>query len=734
MPANILKVALDVPLDRLFDYLDGGFHAQIGQRVVVPFGRRSVVGVVVGIADTSEFALEKLKTITGVFHDEQPLDAETFGLIRFCADYYQYPFGQALLASLPARLRQTEPATARKQFLYALTPHGEQAKEDEIPARQAVQRKVFSALKQGKLNELALKEISTSWRKAIEVLQQQGWVNAEQVLAGFGSMNTAVPSPALNDEQSAAVSQVVASAKAFKPFLLHGITGSGKTEVYMQILQQMLADNDGQALVLVPEINLTPQLEARFRNRLPHLPLVSLHSNLSESERLQNWRLAQSGQARIIIGTRLAVFTPIPKLKVVMVDEEHDGSYKQQDSMRYHARDVAMVRAQRAKVPIVMGSATPALETWQNAQTGKYTLLNLNHRAVAQSALPNIRCVDTIKQESTNGLTPVLVHAMRERLEKGEQSLLFINRRGYSPVLLCNACHWIAPCMRCSSRLVVHLKQGRLRCHHCGHEQKIVRQCPSCGNADLHPTGHGTQRLEETLKQLFPSARIQRVDRDSTSRKEALNDILNAVHDNKIDILVGTQMLAKGHDFPNLTLVGVIDTDSALFSPDFRASERLFAQLMQVSGRAGRAEKPGEVLIQTTFPAHPLFNALRSQDYPAYAQTLLQEREMAQFPPFCYLALLRAEASNYRDVEAFLNMAFEAARKLSTNLNAKVLTYDPMRSQMEKLKGMERGQILMQANQRGALQKLLASLTPQLRESKLGAKVRWSVDVDPMEF
>ena len=730
MAANILKVALDVPLDRLFDYLDGGYHVDIGQRVLVPFGRRSVVGVVVGISDTSEFALEKLKAISGVFDGEQSLDADTFGLIRFCADYYQYPFGQALLASLPARLRQTQPAVARKQFLYALTPEGEQVDVDAIPARQSVQRKVLLALKQGKLNEAALKEISASWRKAIEVLQQQGWVYAEQVLAGFGSTNIAVPAPALNDEQSQAVASVVASAGEFKPFLLHGITGSGKTEVYMQILQQMLADNDGQALVLVPEINLTPQLEARFRNRLPHLPLVSLHSNLSESERLQNWRLAQSGQARIIIGTRLAVFTPIPKLKIVMVDEEHDGSYKQQDSMRYHARDVAMVRAQRAKVPMVMGSATPALETWQNAQTGKYKLLSLNNRAVAQSALPDIRCIDTTKQESTNGLTPVLVNAMRERLEKGEQSLLFINRRGYSPVLLCNACHWIAPCMRCSSRLVVHLKQGRLRCHHCGHEQKIVRQCPSCGNADLHPTGHGTQRLEETLKQLFPTARIQRVDRDSTSRKEALNDILNAVHANEIDILVGTQMLAKGHDFPNLTLVGVIDTDSALFSPDFRASERLFAQLMQVSGRAGRAEKPGEVLIQTTFPAHPLFNALRSQDYPAYAQTLLAEREMAQFPPFCYLALLRAEASNYRDVEAFLNFAFELARKLS----GQVLTYDPMRSQMEKLKGMERGQILMQANQRGALQKLLAALTPQLRESKLGAKVRWSVDVDPMEF
>ncbi len=730
MATNILKVALDVPLDRLFDYLDGGYHVDIGQRVVVPFGRRSVVGVIVGISDTSEFALEKLKAISGVFDDEQSLDADTFGLIRFCADYYQYPFGQALLASLPARLRQTQPAVARKQFLYALTPEGEQVDIGTIPARQSVQRKVLLALKQGKLNEAALKEISASWRKAIEVLQQQGWVYAEQVLAGFGSSNTAVPAPALNDEQSQAVASVVTAAGEFKPFLLHGITGSGKTEVYMQILQQMLADNHGQALVLVPEINLTPQLEARFRNRLPHLPLVSLHSNLSESERLQNWRLAQSGQARIVIGTRLAVFTPIPNLKVVLVDEEHDGSYKQQDSMRYHARDVAMVRAQRAKVPIVMGSATPALETWQNAQTGKYELLSLNNRAVAQSALPNIRCIDTTKQESTNGLTPVLVNAMRERLEKGEQSLLFINRRGYSPVLLCNACHWIAPCMRCSSRLVVHLKQGRLRCHHCGHEQKIVRQCPSCGNADLHPTGHGTQRLEETLKQLFPTARIQRVDRDSTSRKEALNDILNAVHANEIDILVGTQMLAKGHDFPNLTLVGVIDTDSALFSPDFRASERLFAQLMQVSGRAGRAEKPGEVLIQTTFPAHPLFNALRSQDYPAYAQTLLAEREMAQFPPFCYLALLRAEASNYRDVEAFLNMAFEEARKLS----GQVLTYDPMRAQMEKLKGMERGQILMQANQRGALQKLLAALTPQLRESKLGAKVRWSVDVDPIEF
>ena len=730
MPKNISKVALDVPLDRLFDYLDGGFSVKVGQRVVVPFGRRNVVGVVIEKSDSSEFALEKLKTIIQVFDDELPIDPSTFSLLKFCADYYQYPFGQALLASLPTRLRQTEPAVSRKQYLYSLTPEGMGADPDLIPARQSVQRKVFAALQQSTLSESALKEISASWRQAIETFRVQGWVHAEQVLAGFKSAIEAAPPPPLNDEQQVAVNAVTEAANTFKPFLLHGITGSGKTEVYMQILQQALADNNGQALVLVPEINLTPQLEARFRNRLPHLPLVSLHSNLGESERLQNWRLAQSGQARIIIGTRLAVFTPIPNLKIVMVDEEHDGSYKQQDSMRYHARDVAMVRAQRSKVPIVMGSATPALETWHNAQSGKYTLLSLHSRAVVQSALPNIRCIDTTKQESNNGLTQVLVHAMRERLAKGEQSLLFINRRGYSPVLLCSACHWIAPCMRCSSRLVVHLKQGRLRCHHCGHEQKIVRQCPSCGNADLHPTGHGTQRLEETLKALFPTARIQRVDRDSTSRKEALNDILTAVHDNEIDILIGTQMLAKGHDFPNLTLVGVIDTDSALFSPDFRAAERLFAQLMQVSGRAGRAEKPGEVLIQTAFPSHHLFNALRTQDYPAYAQTLLQEREMAQFPPYCYLALIKAESTQYREVEQFLNFAFELARQLSDQ----VLTYDPMRAQMEKLKGMERGHILMQATQRGALQKLLAALTPQLRASKLAAKVRWNIDVDPMEF
>jgi primosomal protein N' (replication factor Y) len=536
--------------------------------------------------------------------------------------------------------------------------------------------------------------------------------------------------PQLNDEQALAVEQIVQNSNEFKAWLLHGITGSGKTEVYIRLMQHFLASKDAQVLVLVPEINLTPQLESRFRSRLPNFSLVSLHSNLSESERLHHWQLAQSGAAKIIIGTRLSIFTPLPNLKLIIIDEEHDSSYKQQDSMRYHARDVALVRAKRLNIPVVLGSATPALESWHNATANKYKLLSLNQRAVTAAQLPNIECIDTTKVHLQHGLTPQLIAALKLRIARKEQSLLFINRRGYSPVLLCAACHWIAPCTRCSSRLVVHLGQRKLRCHHCGHEQKIPNQCPSCGDADLHPTGHGTQRLEQTLAQLLPTARITRVDRDSTSRKNALVEILDKVHNQEIDILVGTQMLAKGHDFPNLTLVGVIDTDSALHSPDFRASERLFAQLMQVAGRAGRADKAGQVIIQTQFPDHALFNALRSQDYVSYANAMLQEREQVQFPPHVFTALIRAEANDFALVQHFLNHVFKLARGLHQN----VMVYDPIRPQMERLKGMERGYILLQASQRAALQHVLRNLVSQLRGQSVAAKVRWAIDVDPLEF
>ena len=737
MPTSILKIALDLPLDRLFDYLSNGQVVQIGQRVLVPFSQRKHIGIVIAKADVSDVAVEKLKAVLQVFTDELPLDAEILSLLKFSADYYQYPFGQALLSSLPVRLRQISPAVSRKQYAYSLTALGQLVALEQLPTRQLVMRRVLSALQtHGKLTELDLDGISSSGRKVAKQLVAQGWLVSEQVPAIIKTLEAAIPRPPeLNDEQTLAVNKITQDAHTFKAWLLHGITGSGKTEVYMRLMQYVLDNKDAQVLVLVPEINLTPQLEARFRSRLANFALVSLHSSLSESDRLHNWQLAQSGAAQIIIGTRLSIFTPLPKLKLIIIDEEHDSSYKQQDSMRYHARDVALVRAKRLNIPVVLGSATPSLESWHNAvasqqQANKYNLLSLNQRAVTAAKLPHIECIDTTKVNLQYGLTPQLITALKLRLARKEQSLLFINRRGYSPVLLCSACHWIAPCTRCSSRLVVHLGQRKLRCHHCGHEQKIPQQCPSCGNADLHPTGHGTQRLEQTLAQLLPTARIARVDRDSTSRKNSLVEILDQVHKQEIDILVGTQMLAKGHDFPNLTLVGVIDTDSALHSPDFRASERLFAQLMQVAGRAGRADKAGQVIIQTQFPDHALFNALRVQDYVSYANAMLQEREQVQFPPYVFMALLRAEANDFSLVQQFLRYAFEQARSLSHD----VLVYDPVRPQMERLKGMERGHVLMQAGSRIALQRLLKNLVSLLRTQAIAAKVRWAVDVNPLEF
>ncbi|PPC87846.1 MAG: primosomal protein N', partial [Methylotenera sp.] len=668
MLPTIFSIALDVPLNRLFDYLSGGFVAQVGNRVVVPFAGRNLIGVIVAISNQSEYPIEKLKPVSHVF-DEVIVDNPSFRLLNFCADYYHYPLGQALISTLPLRLRQTKPAVSRKMFAYQLAKNVDGAL---VSLKKVVMQRILTALHaKQEVTEADLALISSSWRKAIADLKALNLVTAHEVVAVKATLATSTTEPVLNSEQINAIECVLALTHIFKPWLLYGVTGSGKTEVYIQVLQQILNQKNAQeigaqVLVLVPEINLTPQLEARFRSRLSQFPLVTLHSNLSESERLQNWLAANSGAAKIVIGTRLSVFTPMPQLKMIVMDEEHDGSYKQQDGMRYHARDVAMVRAKQLNIPIILGSATPSLETWfnakavpdltqKNSQKPQYGLLALTKRAVENAALPEIYCIDIAKSPTENGLSPLLIKALQERINKGEQSLLFINRRGYAPVLHCNACQWVAPCTRCSARLVVHLNQKRLKCHHCGHEQKIPLQCPSCGNADMRPVGQATQRLEQTLQTLLPNARVARVDRDSMRNKNALNDLLTQVHNQEIDILVGTQMLAKGHDFPNLTLVGVIDTDSALYSPDFRASERLFAQLMQVAGRAGRADKAGQVLIQTAFPQHALFHALRAQDYASYADELLQERRMMQFPPTRFFALLRAEASDFSFVQQFLN-------------------------------------------------------------------------------
>jgi len=743
MPPVILKIALDVPINRLFDYLSGGFNAQLGNRVVVSFAGRNLIGIIVAISNQSDYPIEKLKAVSNVF-DEVLIDSPSFKLLNFCADYYHYPLGQALISTLPLRLRQIKPAVSRKIFAYRLTENADMAL---VSPKKVVMQLMLTALQsKQEVTESELALISATWRKAIRELTRLNIVTAYEVTAVKASLPTSAVEPTLNVEQKNAIECVLALTHNFKPWLLYGVTGSGKTEVYIQILQRVLSEKNAQGvgaqvLVLVPEINLTPQLEARFRSRLSQFPLVTLHSNLSESERLQNWLAVSSGAAKIVIGTRLSVFTPMPQLKMIVMDEEHDGSYKQQDGMRYHARDVAMVRAKQLNIPIILGSATPSLETWFNAtnqpaddqktqQKQQYGLLTLAKRAVENAALPDIYCIDIAKSPTENGLSPLLVKALQERLTKSEQSLLFINRRGYAPVLHCNACQWVAPCTRCSARLVVHLSQKRLKCHHCGLEQKIPLQCPSCGNADMRPLGHATQRLEQTLQALLPSARIARVDRDSMNNKNALTDLLTQVHNQEIDILVGTQMLAKGHDFPNLTLVGVIDLDGALYSPDFRAGERLFAQLMQVAGRAGRADKAGQVLIQTAFPQHALFNALRAQDYASFADELLQERRVMQFPPTCFFALLRAEANHFSLVGQFLNQALKIANDIKTD----VMIYDPIRSQMERLKSMERAQVLLQANTRAALQRLLKEWMPKMRALPIATKVRWSLDIDPLEF
>lgn len=699
----------------------------------MPWGSKQRIGVVMQKLDESSYDIDKLKAVTTAYTEEPPLSDAILKLLHFSAQYYQYPTGQAVLAALPGKLKQVKPTQSRLPQAYQLSEKGKGIALSDIPKRQRVKQQLLTALQQKEwLSDQDIQAISSSAKRVINHWLDEGLVEQHSVTEM--QVNTpAGTAPNLNAEQAAALQALTQTTDQFMAWLIHGITGSGKTEVYMQAIAHFIANKEAapvQVLVLVPEINLTPQLEQRFLSRFPAQTLVSLHSHLNDSERLHHWQLAQTGKANIIIGTRLSVFTPIPHLKLIIIDEEHDSSYKQQDSMRYHARDVALLRAKQANIPVILGSATPALESWHNAKQGKYQLLSMTERAVTQAQLPSIQCIDTSKLNLNNGFSPQLIKALKSRLARGEQSLLFINRRGYAPVLLCHQCQWVATCPRCSSRLVVHKHLNRLNCHHCGHEAFIPESCPKCHAQDCHPVGHATQRIEETLRQLFPEARIARVDRDTMRRKDALTELLTAVHDNKIDILVGTQMLAKGHDFPNLTLVGILDTDSALHSPDFRASERLFAQLMQVAGRAGRAEKPGEVLIQTEFPNHTLFNALRRQDYPAFADELLTERALMQFPPYAFTALLRAEANQYPLIERVLSHANDYCQARTTSITI----YGPVRPQIERLKGMERAQLIFQTTHRTALQRLLQDLFTHLSEYAPAKKVRWCIDVDPIAF
>jgi primosomal protein N' (replication factor Y) len=667
---NVLRVALDVPLATLFDYLQpsDARQAQPGDRVVVPFGRRERVGIVMESVAASSIPHERLKPIARVLEDAPRLPPDWLELMRFLSGYYQRPLGETVAGSLPPRLRSVKALPKRK--LRAL-PAGVDPGEPR-----------------------------------------------------FVSSNE--PNPA----QADAVERIGAALGRFKPFLLHGVTGSGKTEVYLRLIARVL-ERGGQALVMVPEIGLTPQLEARFRHAYPRENIAILHSALEAGARTHAWLDAARGEAAIVLGTRLAALTPLPRLGLVVVDEEHDTSFKQQEGLRYSGRDAAVFRAKIAGCPVVLGTATPALETWHNSRAGRYERIDLPERAVPGASLPRVRLVDLRVDPAEHGFARGTVEAIRGRLARGEQSLVFINRRGYSPVLACESCGWAAGCERCTANLVLHAVGKRLRCHHCGWEEKIPRACPTCGNPDLRPVGRGTQRVEETLAGLFPEARIARIDRDSARRRGELEQALEGIRRGDADLLVGTQLLAKGHDFPGLTLVCVLGADNSLFSTDYRAAERLFATLAQVAGRSGRREQEGEVLVQTRFPKHPLFGALVRHDYPGFAEAQLADRESAGFPPFVYEAALRAEA---KQLEVSMDFLREVAASVTPPDEVRI--YDPVPNVITRRAGYERAQLLVQSRSRPALQSLLAAWSERLYAGapRDVRHVRWHLDVDPIEF
>jgi primosomal protein N' (replication factor Y) (superfamily II helicase) len=728
---KFVRVALDVPLPTLFDYAVTAIDDEdIGRRVLVPFGKKIAVGVIMQAADSTSLAPQRVRRVLSIQRDVPPLPDDVLELLRFCSDYYHHPLGEVVLNALPTRLRRRELIKLHSKQAFRLTDAGRGIDPAALPARAKIKRGLFAMLRDADhaVDETRLYSIAAGARAGLKDMLDRGWVEPCAVESSSAFAATAKPAdrPALTPEQNSAVETVRNARGGFAPWLLMGVTGSGKTEVYLQLIADTLA-HGSQALVLVPEINLTPQLDALVRARFPSATVVALHSGLNESERLHGWLTAQSGEAAIVLGTRLAIFTPLPKLGLIIVDEEHDASFKQMEGLRYSARDLALVRAKARAIPILLGSATPALETFHKAATGSYRLLELTQPVNAMSA--DIECIDTRNAALIDGLSQELLKAIDATVKRGEQSLVFINRRGYAPVLICRSCNWTADCARCSAKLVMHATGHRLQCHHCGHQEAIPVACPSCGNQDLLPLGQGTQRIESALARTFPKARILRVDRDSTRRKHAWQHMRRQIHAQEVDILVGTQILAKGHDFPQLNLVGVINADGSLYSTDFRASERLFARLTQVAGRAGRGTTRGRVLIQTEFPQHPLYQALRRHDYPAYARELLAERKQAGFPPFVYQAVLRAEAPQLALALDFLAHAAHAA----TDISSAVTIYDPVPAGLVRLAGLERAQLTVQARSRTALQKFLRAWHERLYAAG-ERKVRWALDVDPLEL
>jgi len=731
--SSILVVAIDAPLRRLFDYRAPPQAApeslRPGVRVWVPFGRRRMVGVVVETRASSDVPESKLKAAIAVIDDEPVFDAPLLELLRWAADYYRHPPGEVIAAALPAPLR-TGDTMLEMSERWTLSAAARTGSLPALPTRANRLREMAEFLDaRDDADAAGLATVSPRWRDHIRELEKRGWVTKFR-MADAPSPRPHVrasPGPEPTGDQRSAIDAIAGAHGRHVSFLLHGVTGSGKTEVYLRAIEEVVARGE-QALVLVPEIALTPQLVSRFAARFD-APLAVLHSSLTDQERLRAWRAARSGASPVVIGTRSAIFAPLDRPGLIVVDEEHDPSYKQQEGFRYSARDLALARAQRLKIPVVLGSATPSLESLERARSGKATLLSLPNRTAGASQ-PALHLVDLRRHAATQGIATPTVLTIKRHLDAGGQVLLYLNRRGYAPSLFCPSCGWAAPCPRCDARLTVHQREHRLHCHHCGTEQRVPEACPTCGEA-VKPVGQGTERIEETLARLFPDVPLERIDRDVVRRRGALEAALDRVTSGEVRLLVGTQMLAKGHHFPDVSLVVVLNADQGLFGTDFRASERLAQSIVQVAGRAGRAERPGEVLIQTEYPEHPLLAQLVTAGYDAFASAALTERELAKWPPFARIAVLRAEAANRNAPIEFLDRAREIAESIAAS-GVEIL--GPASAPMERRAGHYRAQLLLHSATHSPLQRLFARWLPAVEELPEARKVRWSLDVDPLEL
>ena len=724
------RIAVNVPLsDGLLTY---SYSEPLppGTRVLVPFRNKTVVGIVWEADIAPDMDTARILSVQTAFMEEKPLPQSWRDLLAFTSRYYHYPTGQAVFAALPQGLKETRAVEMpQPPLFYALNEAGRA--QTPPPARFNKKAALWDALLSGGMTMAALKQVNAQAAKLIEDWAEQGWIEtteaAKSVLEschGQASHSEFV----LNADQQKASDEIQTAFGKFQPFLLYGITGSGKTEVYFDAMAKVLAQGR-QVLFLLPEINLTPQLLKRVENRFADVPTAVLHSQMAAGKRTQDYLRAMLGQAKLVIGTRLAVFTPMDDVGLIVVDEEHDGSFKQDNELRYHARDLAVWRAKQSGCPIILGSATPSLESWHKAQSGAYRLLQLTERAHASAQLPQVDILNVGRLKLDNGFSPQALQLLKQNFEAGGMSLVYLNRRGFAPALFCGDCGHTFGCPNCSAKMVLHQRARQLRCHHCDHREPIPFKCPDCGNQDLTAVGHGTQRVEETLRAFLPKAAVVRVDRDSTAHKNDWADLYRRIADNEIDILVGTQMLAKGHDFARLNLVIVLNADGSLYSADFRAPERLFAELMQVSGRAGRADKPGKVLIQTQLPGHPVFAAVKAQDYAVFAENELNERQMFTMPPFGFQTAVRADAPRVADAMEFLNAAKETLAPL---LPESVSQFGAAPMLMVRLAERERAQVFLESTSRQDLHRAV-SLWVQVLQQNRDSKIRWSVDVDVQE-